>query len=416
MDNQDVRQMLPEKMDRYLVDLYRGWDAFERSNHRNSIIDFDLAPPRSYLPVRDRYEVLAKLNKAIADLDSETTNLAVLIRDRLKASACYLRVLLGESISFRSYIRQTLGIEPRLFTDDVIREQRSLVNDRLGQQYEMSFSKAEISRFQARFMIYNTDSLPEKFELFRVKWVPELLKRVSVPMENYKVTVKFAEEDAYWKNWISGNLSEHQILLRINTHPRQSWYQGFPEMLVIHEYCGHAVQMVKWHCRIENRELPEFAGILTVHFPDQFLLEGLAESLAFVLPDQQKLEGQSLVSRELHRYYLSVMNNVHILANEQGLQTAIDYATRHLPFSSSEAIGREVRDRTQNPLFRGYQYVYGIAKESFLSVLSQLESKQRWELLRIVYDWPMTAGQFGNLTAEYVASSPRSGFSVARQP
>ncbi len=392
--------MLPENLDRFLVDLYRAWDVIERLNHKNSIIDFDLAPPRCFPPVHDRDEVLAKLNMASQALEGNTTSLAALTRARLKSSATYLRVLCGESIPFRSFVKLTLGVEPRMFADEEIFKQRATVTAQLWRQYEIRFSYEEISRFQAKFTIYNKKQLPEQFEYFRSKWVPVLLDRVPVPLDMYRVKVRFASEDAYWKNWISGNLHEHEILLRINIHPRQSWYQGFPEMLVIHEYCAHAVQMINWHGRIEREELPEFLGILTVHFPDQFLLEGLAESLAFVLPDHRNLEEPSLVSRELHRYYLLVMNNVHILANERGLQTAFDYAVRHLPFTSREVLSREIQDRTRNPLFRGYQYSYGIGKESFLTALSRFGPERRWELMRLVYDWPMNAMQFEKTVEE----------------
>src|SRR5262249_36125999 len=157
---------------------------------------------------------------------------------------------------------------------------------------------------------------------------------ILVPLDEYTIDVEIAYEDAYWKNWISGNLSSHQIGLRINCHPRHSWYVGAAETLVLHEYCGHAVQMINWHRRIERKELPEFAGILTVHCPDQFTLEGLAEALAHFLPDESvRLEPKSIVLRALHDYSLMVMNNMHIMANEESEVAASTYATSRLPFT-----------------------------------------------------------------------------------
>lgn len=400
--------MLPQNIDRELVDLYRAWDAIERSQHKNSIIDFDLAPVRRFAPVRDRKEVRERLETAAVALEKQRTSLAALARARLKASATYLRVLGGESIPFGPYVKSMLGIEPRMFTNDEIASQRQVVSDRLLQQYDMKFAQDELSRFRAKLMVYNKKLLPEQFERFRNIWVPILLDRIPASLVNYRVNVQFASEDAYWKNWISGNLSEHEILLRINVHPRQSWYQGFPELLVIHEYCGHAIQMVNWHRRIEEQKLPEFFGILTVHFPEQFVLEGLAESLAFVLPGKQKLQPESLVARDLHRYYLLVMNNVHILANEQNLQTAMDYGVRHLPLTTKDALSKEITDRTQNPLFRGYQYVYGIAKESFLTALARFGPESRWDLLKFVYDWPMSGSQFERSAGELAGKAARS--------
>ncbi|MGA8220089.1 MAG: hypothetical protein WB780_00435 [Candidatus Acidiferrales bacterium] len=401
--------MLPEDIDHELVDLYRAWDAIERAQYKNSIIDFDLAPVRRFVPLRDRNEVRKKLENAQGALEGERTSLGALARARLRASTTYLRVLGGESIPFGQYVNRTLGIEPRMFTNEEIAKQREITSDRLFQQYEIRFVQEELSRFQANVMLYNRKLIRKQFDDFREKWIPALLDRIPAPLEKYRINVKFASEDAYWKNWISGNLSEHEILLRINIHPRQYWYRGFTELLVIHEYCGHAIQMVNWHRRIEEKKLPEFFGILTVHFPDQFELEGLAESLAFVLPDKQKLEAESLVARDLHRYYLMVMNNVHILANEQSFQTAMDYGTRHLPLTNKDVLSKEISDRTRNPLFRGYQYVYGIAKESFLKALSRFGPESRWDLLRFVYDWPMTQSQFEKSAEQLAEKITKTG-------
>jgi hypothetical protein len=301
-------------------------------------------------------------------------------------------------MDFTSYIEQTLGIKPRRFDENEIRKQKDVVESQLSDQYHLPFIESSLSGFQSRSFVDNK-KLPRHFEHFRSKWVPELLKHVPVPLADYQIRVEFASEDAYWKNWISGNLSQHEILLRINTHPRQTWYRGFPETLVIHEYCGHAIQMINWHRRIERGEIPGFLGILTVHFPDQFLLEGLAESLAYLLPGRLSLESRSVLLRELHYYYLLVLNNVHILANEQGPAVAFEYASNRLPFTPKELINKEIHDRTKNPLFRCYQYVYGIAKESFLSALRPLAPHQRWNLLRQVYDFPMTAKHFQEISA-----------------
>jgi len=385
-------------MDQHLVDLYRAWDKLERTQHENSILDFDLAPAAPFGPVGSREEVLERLERSAADLSGETSWEMKLAVARLKASAAYLRALLGETADFASYIEQTLGIKPRRFEESIIGKQRDVVWSQLQGQYRLPFVKESLRKFQMSSRVYNMN-LRQHFEHFRRKWVPELLKHVPVPLDDYKIVVEFASEDAYWKNWISGNLSQHEILLRINTHPRQTWSQGSPETLVIHEYCGHAVQMVNWHRRIEKGELPQFLGILTVHFPDQFLLEGLAESLAYLLPGRLKLEAKSVVLRELQYYYLLVLNNVHIIANEQSPANALEYAVNRLPFTPQELIEKEIRDRTENPLFRCYQYVYGIAKESFLSALRPLDPTQCWNVLRRVYDTPMTARYFEELSA-----------------
>lgn len=168
--------------------------------------------------------------------------------------------------------------------------------------------------------------------------------------------------------------------------------------------------MINWHRRIEEEHLPGFLGMLTVHFPDQFLLEGLAESLAFVLPSRgQQLESSSLMLRELHRYYLLVMNNAHIKANEGNGEDAAKYALERLPFTNRNVVEKEIRDRSQNPLFRSYQYVYGIAKESFLAAFAQLSFEQKWSLLSVVYERSMTADQFLQVAGSLSLKNAQAG-------
>jgi len=177
---------------------------------------------------------------------------------------------------------------------------------------------------------------------------------------------------------------------------------------VLHEYCGHAVQMALWQRAVRRREISGFFGILTVHFPDQFLLEGLAESVAHFLPDDQskvektRLEKKSEVVRELHRYNLMVLNNVHILANDRGLDAARPYAKQRLLFTSEETIERELRDRTKHPLFRSYQYVYAPAKEAFLTALKQVSGEKQWSLVRKLYRTPMPPVQVREVFARSI--------------
>lgn len=96
--------LLPEQIDRQLVDLYRAWDELERKQNDNTIIDFDLASARHFPPIHSRDEVLERLKRFAADLEEEGSGAAELAHARLKASMTYLRALSGEAIDFRRYI------------------------------------------------------------------------------------------------------------------------------------------------------------------------------------------------------------------------------------------------------------------------------------------------------------------------
>ena len=414
---------IPKALDRDLVDLYRSWDLLEQRTQQPRIIDFDLASPHDVSPAADRGDVIARLTTLLERSESLAPDWRDLVAGRLRASMSFLRAQAGEPSTLGDYVEATMGVKPHRVPEADITRQRELVDEsfrhlshrranaaqpkRPSRQRSdvISFNARDFHRFESSFIVPDYSLLPRHFDFYREKWLPRLLNRLDVSIDDYTIRMNFASEDAYWKNWISGDLAGHQIDFRINVHPRHSWYVGAAETLALHEYCGHAIQMICWHRQIENGRLPEFAGILTVHFPDQFLLEGLAEIMSYWLPDDAlNLEPKSMVLRELHAHTLLVMNNVHIIANDDSREAAIEYATERLPFSKRESLAREVRDRTGHPLYRCYQYVYGIAKQQFGDFLNRLSPRQAARLIELAYEGPMTPGQL-NARADHLASA-----------
>lgn len=387
---------LAPDLDRDLVALYRGWDRLERGQFGGTVLDFDLAQAGDIQTFDARREVSTELERLRSAVGGEQPEHA-LVRARLTASLAYLRALEhpDETRPFRQYVFDTMGIEPAPIAEARIRTVESRLRQLLrevNRSDPILFTRKGFDAFRLTFQTQSGVNLRNQFEFFTDKWLAHVTSSIGAPLDASSIAVEFAEEDAYWKNWISGNLAEGEpIKLRINVHERHVWYQGAVETLVLHEYCGHAVQMVLWQDAVRRKAMPSFFGILTVHFPDQYLLEGLAESLAYVVPDSRmKLEKRSESVRELQTYNLLVLNNVHIMANEKGLDAARQYARQRLPFTSEAVIERELHDRTRHPLFRTYQYVYAPAKEAFLSALMSLPPEKRWPILRPLYRTPLT--------------------------
>jgi len=405
--------MIPESLDHALVDCYRAWNLLEKNAHRPEIVDFDLAAPRQVSPAIGRDDVMRQLRELLDQTSDLDPFWRELVSHRLRASLCFLEALSGEVTTLDDYVKTTIGVTPQRISEDEINRQREDVRKALSDLNQrrpgaanqrrrstrrleaISFEASDFHRFQSVFMVPDNSKLPRHFEFYREKWLARLLERLNVSIEAYRIRIDFTSEDAYWKNWISGNLAGQEMSLRINCHPRHSWYVGAAETLALHEYCGHAIQMISWHRQIEERRLPEFAGILTVHFPDQFLLEGLAESMSYWLPDEViRLEPKSIVLRELHAYTLLVMNNLHIIANDESREAAIHYAAERSPFTKRETLVSEARDRTTHPLYRCYQYVYGVAKNRFVHAFRELGPRGSSRLIERAYGGPMTPEQF----------------------
>jgi hypothetical protein len=444
---------LPEPLDTRLVALYRGWDRLEqRLSDGNPVIDFDLAEPCEPAVIRDRAGVLEEL-KEIAD-EVAVLPLSNSIKDivvsRLRSSITYLMALEGHRFAFDKYVFALLGVRPTPFPEDVLQAQEAVANRAFAafgaNESPLATDKASTLRFQKQFLIRDETKIDRQFAFYLSKWLPiqqRLLKQClphfdidasfapddptlqhwsvssSEPdssSSNYAVHVGFASADAYWKNWISGNLARGRIDLSINVHSRHTWFAGAPEILVLHEYCGHALQMMLWRHQLSEGALPQFAGILTVHFPDQVLIEGLAEALAYILPTfGASLERASAALRELQYFTLLVLSNAHIIANTSpSISKAVDYAAEKLPFYGRDRLRRELTARRDNPLFRAYQFSYAFGKKTFLDLYEPLSRPARLRFLALAYSRPLLPTQlheFGKALLQADRKTGREGSS-----
>ena len=180
-------------------------------------------------------------------------------------------------------------------------------------------------------------------------------------------------------------------MLTVNLHPRGRIYDGIPQILAYHEIAAHAVQMSSWLQRIDQGDLHPIYGITTVHGPEQFISEGLAQTITDILLKDSELPIQALMAREYERYRLMVYNNAHIMINEQGaIEEALADVSQQLPFESTLSIEAELKDRSSNPLLRSYQYVYSVSEDFFLKNVAPLSPDQKKILLPIIYREPLT--------------------------
>jgi hypothetical protein len=170
------------ELDSTLVALYRGWDLIEKRQHQSEIIDFDLAAPGGLASLQDRQDVLGQLEQLLASLPVLEPATEVLVRARLGASCAFLRALLGQESDFKSYIQETLGVEPMVFGEEEIQKRREAVEELLAER-GIKFRRSKVGRFKELYLIIDTQKLPRQFEFFRTKWVPELLRQIPAPLD-----------------------------------------------------------------------------------------------------------------------------------------------------------------------------------------------------------------------------------------
>ena len=383
--------LLPER----IIAVYRGWHNFERAHEGEAIVDFDLTEMKNADSFESREEILAALTSLAEQLDTNSHD-GEFLHDKVKGSIAYLRAVLGQSIPFDEYIRDTLGVSVTVFSDQELLAARNRVDELLS-EFGIQLKPEYKEDFETRLTISDPEQIKQGITDQQEFWLARL-RDYGVPTPNqFPVNVEFVKVDAYWSNWINGSVAEG-ITLRINIHPRKKYELGRPLMLCLHEICGHALQMVLWKERIAQGLINPACGLTTVHSPEAFVCEGLGQAVADFISDEVEFPREFWLSRSLQYYTLMVLHNAHLMIYQSTpVEQILQYATTRLPFTSRVVIEAEIRDRRTDPLYRTYQLTYAAGEQMIRTLIRDLTSEQKRLLLRELYLTPMTPQQLTRL-------------------
>jgi len=109
-----------------------------------------------------------------------------------------------------------------------------------------------------------------------------------------------------------------------------------------HELLAHCGQMKAWATRIAAGDLPRYCGLTTVHTPEQVMLEGLAQTLPLMIPNDAAADPVLAVRLTLMRYRLMMDNNLHCMINNGA--TIERCAAYHERWSLGHSTRRAVND------------------------------------------------------------------------
>jgi hypothetical protein len=399
-----------------IIALYRGWQALERQLGGVDVIDFDLTavivPPMAFT---SRYQVLLALDDSARSLTGDDP-VSQFNRDRLQASIYYLNAMLGERVPFSEYVRQTMGVVPQKFSEVQLLDSFDRV-DTLLQEIGLKFCSQYQERYEQQCLIQDKTTVQTITHDQLAKWSDRLSQYITVPSLG-QVAVSFAPVDAYWSNWVSGSVRDG-FELRVNVHPRVKYRKGMPSLLAAHEYCGHLMQVQQWALNVANGTIDPSYGFTTVHSPEAFMMEGLADVLVYILADEAELDFDERLARELTWHSRLVSNNVHYLINTgHHFRDVFHYYRRYSPFLDDLTIESSIRDRSNDPLGRTYQYVYGIALDYFRQLFAGKSFEQTRTILRTLYRQPYTKNQMDELFEVRPAhlQQPRSSWTIIDHP
>lgn len=403
-----------------VVTWYRRWHGLERDVLKSGIevIDSDVSgvEMRQHLrPYNDRSEAAWALKRDVLPLLSGAEELPVLDQRRtllaeLNAADTFLASL-GHPVELDHYIRQTMGIGLRYFSDDKIKEAKEQVQDALAR---VGYKDRNTAR---AFTEFRNDHIqdPVTFQDGMVAVIerdfPKMqeflgLEGLDNRFNSPAGLVVFREEpdspyrmEAYFRG---------EPALKVNT--AKAFFKGDEQYFAYHEYMTHLVDLAMLAAKIGRGEVIEDLGISTM-FGRGFKDEGLAQTLPEFMPDVLQPDGFGKLAylwRELREY---VFNNTHIKVNtlnvalnpDEDVRTSVEDAAREVKgqlrgILTEDEIDGEIMSRLESELSRTNLYVYGRSLDEFKRISRRLSTdEQRRTFLSESLGTPLTPRQVSAL-------------------
>ncbi|GAA2134522.1 hypothetical protein [Actinomadura napierensis] len=365
-----------------IENVLRGWNAHEIAHGASPIIDFDCHPTGlGPEPAPDRLTVYRRL----AELRATATGP---LATRLDADLTYLGALLGEHPPFDDYVCKTQGCDPAGWPEEY-------VADRAEQ------ARAALADLGITWGAHTNTELRQAEGLLDVSEAPDAIRQAAEELEPavreatgstapYTLTIETTEVDAYWAYWLDGG--GDQVRLRLNL-PNVEFTQTGARQFALHEVLGHGLQSASLTARAAAEDVP-WIRLLSIHAPQQVMLEGLAQAWPpFLLP-----EDKVLITRvKLAHYTQLVLAQVHRAINHG--TPAVECADRlraAVPWMTDKTITGYLADRGTSPEHRSYMWAYPAGLDWF-AALADADPKVSRKVLHAAYQAPLTPTDLTNL-------------------
>lgn len=389
---------------------YHRWHALELVlGEKICVLDFDYCPREDLLdlepPFADRLEALKHLEALrdrLASYDHSNLCNAEFLAQKLDGAAAFLRALMGEYMPLAVYLRATMGIAPEPISQDEIESMRAEL-EKCFSSLGIEFSPEGSEDFHQYIVMNNVSQFETKLRDEASRWVTLLQERIGLTAQpNYKI--KIVSEDAYWANWVDGSI-DTPILLRVNTHPRITFLTGCEAGFAVHEIGAHALQVLELDAARRVGRVDGAAMNLATHSCEQFQLEGLAQTVIYLVAERDEIPEALDIDLQLRAYHSALSNNAQIeIEAGRPIDEAIEQLLQQAPFLSRLKAISDLRDRGRHPLDRAYTHVYAPSRRKFLSA-KMLPKAQRMKFLHRMYTQLWTPNQIDYELKTLVAST-----------
>lgn len=356
-----------------------AWDKYEATRNSPPVIDYDCRPSVPDVPAADNrlgvHRELSRLHQQATEHGERR------LAERTAAHLTYLRALMGMHQPLEDYVRSTQGCGTSGWPGDYVEQRGQLARshiEALGVAWGPN-TTAELNEMEGRL---DVDSAPDAIRQAALDLEP-LVRRMTGTDAPYELTVTPVDVDAYWAYWLDG--AGQRVRLRLNLrNARFTKVQA--RQFALHEVLGHGLQSASYAARCAAEDVP-WVRLLSVHAPQQVLLEGLAQALPlFVTPDDEPL-----VTRvRLSHYTQLVHAELHLALNAgASIDACVRHARARVPFWSDASISNALSDRGADPLLRSYLWAYPAGIDWFVR-LAETDLTAASRVLRAAYRKPLT--------------------------
>ena len=127
--------------------------------------------------------------------------------------------------------------------------------------------------------------------------------------------------------------------------------------------------------------------------PEQFIFEGLAQSLSVLV--EGDLSSEARIHYKMSFLSSLVYNNAHIRVNKgESVEEVAKFIYSWCPWTDLEVLKRRVEQMKSDVLLRTYQYVYGISHFLFNELARNMDMEAKVSMLDEIYHKPLIARDF----------------------
>jgi len=364
-----------------IVKSYRGWRKFEKRRFADNFV-----MTKGFFKFKNHKEILDKFIELYGLLKIKSSQ-DEYIKAKLVASIYYLRHKFGEKIDYSEYVKNTIGVVPSLTPEKDIEKLSSEISKKLL-KIGVNYTKKDI---EEKLIIKTLD---KRFVTELKKKKTELIKQAEKYLNiklSEKVYIKLVNEE-HWHYCI--NIKRNSFALKINTNPEKvNHKRGALEYAIMHEICGHALQLSSWKKQIKSGKVSEVCGCEEDYGPEIFSLEGVGESI-FYYVFENEIKGDLEIELMMDELDHIVQNNAYIMINSgQKLDKVVKYYSERNILKDKKSIEKSLIQVCDDSFLRANRYVYGSSLIFFKNAAKNLNPKQRQKFFRELYLQPMTYNQ-----------------------